>query len=210
MSSVILTSLIRGKHGRRDCNIEIILEKKSKIFTTSLLKQNHRLWLRHKDTSGDHLVQLLLRAGSLRIDCLGPWPVGLWISPRWIFHSLFVQPAPLLDHPESKEVFSFVHEEFPVFQFINSHPATSCHREESSSVIFTLSIRDYYIQIRSSSAISRLSSPKFLSFCSNCLIIVLVPPVCPCLSCNWKLRTGTSIPNMSDQVWSTLSLLAML
>lgn len=71
MSSVILTSLIRGKHGRRDCNIEIILEKKSKIFTTSLLKQNHRLWLRHKDTSGDHLVQLFAQSRVTEDRLLG-------------------------------------------------------------------------------------------------------------------------------------------
>jgi len=72
-------------------------------------------------TSGDHLIQLSPKVGSLQWVTKEIIQVGLEYLQRRRLHNLSGQPVPVLCHPQCKEVLQIC-VKLPVFQFLAVAP----------------------------------------------------------------------------------------
>lgn len=90
-------------------------------------------WLRLEGTSGDHLVQLPVQAGTHGEHCIVPHLGRFRVSPEKELAQPPRQPVPMLYHPCSKEVFPHIQRGLHAFQSvpIATCPVIGHHWEES-------------------------------------------------------------------------------
>lgn len=155
----------------------------------------------------------LLKQAHLEQVAQGCVQTGFVSLQRKRLHNLFVQPAPVLCHPQCKEVFPHIQMALPVFQFvpIAPYPVAGHQWKESGPILLTPTI-DIFVRIDKIPSQSfllqgkqtQLSQPVLIREMlqtPDCLCSPLLYPlqVVSCLSCTGEPRTGCSTPGKSSR-----------
>ncbi|XP_068785779.1 uncharacterized protein [Struthio camelus] len=121
------------------------------------LMQNHRMVEVGRDLWRSSSPNPLLKPGPLEHIAQDRVQAGFEYLQGRRLHYLSGQPAPVLCHPHSQEVFPHLHKELPVFQCapVASHPVTGHHGEETGLILSTppLQILVHIDQITSQSSL---------------------------------------------------------